>query len=138
MPRNYWVNGDWNAICDCCGFKFKASQLRKDWKGEYRCMSCWETRHPQELLRVPKDDPSVPWARPDDEDPEEVFICWIWMRSAYADLGTADCMRADYTPQTYQVLLEMAYPPFPTPQPISHSAIPLLLIPGIAWPNVID
>lgn len=113
MPQNYLVWGDWNAICDICGFKYKASQLRKNWKGQMVCEQDWETRHPQELLRVPKDDPSVPWARPQGDDPE-VFVCYIWARSAYADMAQADCARADYVPLSFLTLWEMEYGvPFP-------------------------
>ena len=30
---NKFVSGQWNAICDRCGFKFKSSELKKDWQG---------------------------------------------------------------------------------------------------------
>ena len=29
----YYKSGDWLAICDSCGRKFKASQLRERWDG---------------------------------------------------------------------------------------------------------
>jgi hypothetical protein len=35
------------------------------------CSKDFETRHPQDLLRVRVDDPSVPWTRP---EPTEIFI----------------------------------------------------------------
>lgn len=69
--RNYYVSGDWNAICDRCGFKYKASALREEWTGVRVCSHCWEPRHPQTLIRVREDDPSTPWARPEAAD---VFI----------------------------------------------------------------
>lgn len=136
MPQNWYKHGDWNAICDICGFKFKASQLKKNWKGEMVCEQDWETRHPQELLRVPKDDPSVPWARPQGED-QYIFICWIWGTSAYADLGEADCMKADYAPSTYTELYFMKFPPPPgVPQIVQNtSSIPGYMIPGNAIPS---
>ena len=36
-PRERLVRGDWNAICDRCGFKFKASELKKTWDNLYVC-----------------------------------------------------------------------------------------------------
>lgn len=61
----YYKQGDWNAICALCGFKYKASELR--WNNQiqdYVCKYDWEQRHPQERLRPTEDDQSVPWTRP--------------------------------------------------------------------------
>ena len=60
----YFRMGDHNAICDGCGFKFKFSQLRKDWQNFYMCHKCWEPRHPQDFVRAVKDRQSVPVSRP--------------------------------------------------------------------------
>lgn len=67
--KNYLKLGDWNALCDVCGFKFKASMLQKRWDGAMVCASDWETRHPQDFLRVRKERISVPWTRPDVSTP---------------------------------------------------------------------
>lgn len=108
MPnKSYLVHGQWNAICDVCGFKFKASELTKNWKNEMACTDCWEPRHPQDYIRVRKDNPSVPWTRPEGEDEFIGPACFLWQQSAYADLGTADCMQADYTPLSYVELFYM-------------------------------
>lgn len=64
---DYLKLGDWNAICDRCGFKYKASQLRHEWTGLYVCQECWEPRHEQDFVRGVEDDPSVPWTRPDHD-----------------------------------------------------------------------
>ena len=133
MPKAYLKWGDYNAYCDICGRKHKASELKENWKHEKVCNDCWEPRHPQELLRVPKDDPHVPWARPGGEL-ETGPACWIWDQSAYADLGTADCMKADYTPVPYEVMLALKWPGYP----LFPYAIPNLAIPGIAIPGFGD
>lgn len=44
--------GDYNAICDGCGFKFKASMLKKRWDGYMVCEKDWEPRHPQDLVEA--------------------------------------------------------------------------------------
>lgn len=65
---DHLVHGDWNAICDLCGFKFKASQLRRRWDGMRVCPEDYEERHPQDFLKGIKDNPSVPWTRPDSDE----------------------------------------------------------------------
>lgn len=70
-PKDKLVLGEWNAICDVCGFKFKSSELRKRWDGYMVCEDDYEQRHPQDLIRVPKERQAIPWARP---VPEDVFV----------------------------------------------------------------
>lgn len=70
--RDYYVSGDWNAICDRCGLKKKASHLAKEWTGLRVCAdTCLETRHPQTLIQVPQEHINTSWARPEADD---VFI----------------------------------------------------------------
>ena len=65
MPKlNYFVAGDFNAICDQCGRGFKSSELRKRWDGAMVDDACWEPYHPQLLVKAVKDNPATPWARP--------------------------------------------------------------------------
>jgi len=64
-PANNYVHGDHNFICDRCGFKRKFSEMRKEWTGLWVCTdTCWEARHPQDLLKGKKDLPGVKVARP--------------------------------------------------------------------------
>ena len=63
-PQTYYKRGDWNASCDRCGFNYKASELREEWQGLKVCATCYEPRHPQDLLRVPRSERPVPWTRP--------------------------------------------------------------------------
>ncbi len=129
MPQNHLILGDYNAICDVCGLKFKASDLR----GLMVCKNDYEQRHPQDFLRVRSDDPSVPWARP---EPEDIFkyVCYIWGRSAYADLAEADCAQADYQPFSYLQLLELMGPPDLS---TGISAVPLYAISGLSIPGTL-
>jgi hypothetical protein len=76
--KNHLILGNWNALCDSCGRKYKASQLRKRWDGLMVCEEDWEQRHPQDLLRVQREQISVPWSRPypaqDTFIPENLWI----------------------------------------------------------------
>jgi hypothetical protein len=57
-PKDYAKTGDWNAVCAVCGFKYKASELVKRWDGVYVCRTDWEPRHPQELIKMPRERPA--------------------------------------------------------------------------------
>lgn len=62
------IKRQWNVICDVCGWKYKNHELRKRWDGAMVCKKDWEPRHPQDLIKIPKDDQSVPYARPEASD----------------------------------------------------------------------
>lgn len=81
--RNIYKPGQWNAICDRCGFKFKSSELKKDWQGLMVCEHDYELRNPQDFLRVRPEKIAPDWARPESVD---VF---------FTPLGFRDTVRAD-------------------------------------------
>jgi len=65
--KDFLILGDWNARCDGCGFKFKFSELKKDWKGLMKCTvanGCWEPRHPMDLQQAPRPSLPLPTTRP--------------------------------------------------------------------------
>ena len=66
--------GDWNVICDVCGFKYKASDIRKRWDNLYVCEDDWEPRHPMDFQKGFEDDPSVPFSRTDTVEEAVVQI----------------------------------------------------------------
>ncbi len=45
---DYFKHGSHNVICDICGKKRKAEQVRKTWKGLMACTvsNCWDRKHP--------------------------------------------------------------------------------------------
>ena len=57
--------GNYNMICDKCGFKFKNTDIRVQWDGLQVCKGCWEVRQPQDFVRGVKDSQQVPIARVD-------------------------------------------------------------------------
>lgn len=65
-------HGDWNVICDRCGFKFKASKCRMTWDGFFVCEGCWEPRHPQDFVRPKHERQRVPISRKDPGIPYNV------------------------------------------------------------------
>jgi len=93
--QNWLKLGDWNVICDSCGRKFKASTMKKRWDGLLVCSEDFEVKHPQLSLRVHGDKQIVPLPRPEAPD---IFLhfCTIITVQGKADIGTADCARAEY------------------------------------------
>lgn len=75
----------------------KASTLKLRWDGLMVCPQDWEIRHPQELIRPIPDQSKLPWTRPEATD---TFVtlsggCTVQTSQGIADIGTADCARAD-------------------------------------------
>jgi hypothetical protein len=62
---NHWVN------CPRCAFDYRASEMRKEWTGQYVCHKCWEPRHPQDFVRVSRD--SIAPVGPVNAEPEPVY-----------------------------------------------------------------
>ena len=84
MSRSYAKKGDWNSICEVCGFKFKASRLKLRWDGLRVCSEDWEPRHPMDLYRGPIGTESqVPWTSP---EPTDVLIDVSFPGSSSTDL----------------------------------------------------
>lgn len=90
MSKSYLRLGSWNAICDRCGRKFKAYQLRKTWDGLMVCEDDWETRHPQELLRTVKDTQKLPWTKPEAAD-TFIDVCSVTGRTAIVGWAVCGC-----------------------------------------------
>ena len=71
MPKggnDYLRIGDYNAICDICGMKYKASQLKENWQGFMVCEKDFEYRHPMDFQKVPRTEATIPWSRPEGPD----------------------------------------------------------------------
>ena len=71
MPANRLVLGDYNAVCDRCRFKFKASELRKEPVTHLMvCVHCFELPNPQRYIKGVKES-HVSWTRP---EPTVVYV----------------------------------------------------------------
>lgn len=68
-----YEHGTHNVLCDRCGFKYKARQLRLEWNGLRTCSGggtndCWEVRHPQDFVKGKVDKQTPAWVRPEPSD----------------------------------------------------------------------
>ncbi len=87
--------GEYQAICDSCGFAFMNFELLKRWDGMMVCKEDYETRHPSDFpprIRTPY---PLPFIRPDNTSvlipPSGLVSCNPISRQARADKGTANC-----------------------------------------------
>lgn len=93
--QNYYKPGCWNVICTVCGSKFKSDEIKKRWDGALVCKDDWEPRHILDFIRPVTERAGVPFSNP---EPTDVFVgttCPYPTQYAMADIGTADCSRAD-------------------------------------------
>lgn len=60
-----YVPGEWNTVCDVCGFEYKATELKDRWDGAKVCARDWEPRHVLDFFKVQPDNTGVPWSRPE-------------------------------------------------------------------------
>ena len=98
MRTTEWKRGSFSVLCDRCGFKYKAEQLKEEYDGLMVChgpntLQCWEPRHPQEMIRPLPEPAKLPWTRPEPPD-VYLFSCSTSGRRGVADFGTAYCMMA--------------------------------------------
>lgn len=94
--QNWLDLGNWNAICDSCGRKFKANTMRKRWDGLIVCQEDYEIKHPQLSLRVRGDKQIVPWVRPEADPDVFLAFCTLENSQGIVDLAVVDCARVDY------------------------------------------
>jgi hypothetical protein len=52
MKRFGWPGKGHKFTCHRCGFWFSFTKIKREWTGSYVCPTCYETRHPQTLLKV--------------------------------------------------------------------------------------
>jgi len=100
------ILGQWNALCDRCGFEFKGSQLKREWTGLMVCPEDYEADHPQKYIRVQPDGLPVPDPRPEPED-EFTYVCYAYANQAYADIAEADCAQADKATLSYAYCVQL-------------------------------
>jgi len=100
MDKKRFISGTYNALCDVCGQKYKASELKLRWDGYWCCPRDWEMRHPQDLLRMFSDTRQLPYTRPDTA----VYTnnsCPVGGVSGVAGIGVAGCMIARFPNTVY-------------------------------------
>lgn len=88
-----WKPGRWKVVCDRCGFRFHSDALKLEWTGLRVCSGCFETRNPQDFLKLHPEKIVPEWTRPETTD-TFLYMCTIYTQGG-ADHAEADCAKAD-------------------------------------------
>lgn len=99
--QNTLLHGSWNAICDVCGFKYKAVDLKKRWDGLYVCKEDWEPRHPSDFFKGTAEDTGVAWARTDTAESGGADI----EGTPFPAAENVEATNVGYVPRPYQNLV---------------------------------
>jgi len=82
-----YYSGDHNAYCQVCGFRYRASELRRRWDGLLVCNDDFESKHDADMRdphRIPKE--SLPsWVR----NSEPIGTQFLGLGPLQADIGRA-------------------------------------------------
>lgn len=104
MRKAKWP-GSWAYVCQSCGFEFPSEDIKLRWDGLRVCKKDWEPKHPQLLIKI-REETAVPAFVNSPGTAIFATYCDINGNSAFADMGTADCMQADKVSPTYRALLD--------------------------------
>ena len=108
MKKVGWPGKGWKTTCHRCGFWFPSTEIRKEWTGLLVCTKCFEPRHEQTLIKVHGEKAFPSFVSKDGTDSfVSGYLCDVVTSSAYADLGVADCMRADNNSVAYDILIDL-------------------------------
>lgn len=91
--RDYFSPGDWNVACSMCGRKRKASEMVRNWQGMWRCPEHNEVRQPQDFVRAPHDNSSVPFSQPESDI--DILVCSLNGSSSIPNGALPDCAIPD-------------------------------------------
>lgn len=105
MKRISWPGHGYKFTCHRCGFQFPSTEIKKEWTGLYVCNKDYEARHPQTLIKI-RGEQAFPSVVSKDSD-VYVGVCNVATKTAFADLGTADCMQADNNTPAYNIVKEL-------------------------------
>ncbi|SRR5258706_10758094 len=91
---DYFSPGDYNASCSMCMRKRKASELVRNWQGQWRCPDHNEPRQPQDFVRGVPESQTPPWTQIAGQT--FAFVCSPNDQSAIPDFAVPDCVTPDY------------------------------------------
>lgn len=122
-----FVAGEWNAICDVCGQKWKSGMMKKRWDGLMVCPHDWEPRHPQDFLRSVPDHQAVPWSRPQTPD---VFVPTTYDRYFNENISVYEAMTFFSNYVRYIPFMDVLQQLPPTQRPLNSFALNSMLLGG--------
>ena len=94
MKKIGWPGHGWKVTCHRCGLWYPSTEIKKEWTGILACTDCYETRHPQTLIKIRGEENYPSFVSKDSE--VYTGVCTVASSSGYADLAAADCAQADH------------------------------------------
>ena len=82
---DYLADHEWNILCHVCGFKYKSSEVKKQWDGVISCVQCFDERHSQDFVRGRRDRQTVPFSNPQSETPVFAFGGDVYVDENFAE-----------------------------------------------------
>lgn len=86
--KSRYDKGDWVALCDSCGRKFKASHLKRRWDGLMVCHEDWEPRQTQDYVRGKAEKQIPVWTR---SEPADTMVLSCTTNTAVAGESISGC-----------------------------------------------
>ena len=130
---DYYADGQWNFYCDLCGAKTKSSDSMLTWSGLRVCKHHKEVRNPQDFLRGVKDDPSVPWSRPNNIPVFVPQTCTLRGKNAIPTYAVPGCAIPSLVNLAF--IPSDPYPGSPLCTLEGLNGIPSWAVPGCAFPR---
>ena len=93
---DFYADGEWFFYCDLCGKREHSSKGVKTWDNFYVCRRHKEARNPQDFVRGVKDDPSVPWTRPNSLIVPAELFCTLEGLNAVPGFAVSGCAISGY------------------------------------------
>lgn len=104
---DYLKKWSWNCICDRCGKKAKAEELKLEWDGLRVCQRCYEIRQPQDFVRGQVDRQAPPWTRPEAPDTFVTPQCSYLGVSAIPGYAQPGCARPSYVSPEISIIITL-------------------------------
>jgi hypothetical protein len=98
-------SGQWIVLCDICGGKYKANELRQRWDGFMVCDRDFEQRHPQDFVRGVADFQAPFFTRPEPQD-TFIGICEPNGITSIVDYAVAGCAVVDFRSVMFDPTIE--------------------------------
>lgn len=105
MKRAKWP-GDWKYDCQRCGFTFPSHEIKKEWTGLHVCGNCWESKHPQLLIKV-REETARPSYINRDSITNYIQVCTIADSSCYSGLAISGCAKSGNQQFTFAFLKDL-------------------------------
>lgn len=106
---DFYADGQWNFFCELCGAKTKSGDAMKTWNGLYVCKHHREARNPQDFIRGVRDDPSVPWSRPEAPDQFVNNYCTLQGKNAVPAFAIPGCAIPSYVNRAFLPSVSPSY-----------------------------